>query len=180
MIYNGTDPTMSYVLAAVCVYYIIQASVAFSEAKKLFNGAIESLEESHHEVMQLAEDTASPEFGDVKGLSTARVAEILKVVERSEMKVVFFGRTSNGKSTVINALLKSKVLPSGFGSTTKGICYIRGQSTASKGGFVEFDGSNEIPVEVCLQVCIKGPFATMYVSTKLNLHHHPIATERWH
>ena len=103
--------------------------------------------------MQLAEDTASPELEDVKGLSTARVAEILKVVKRSEMKVVFFGRTSNGKSTVINALLKSDVLPSGFGSTTEGICYIRGQSTASKGGFVEFDGSNErIPVEVCLQV----------------------------
>ena len=132
-------------------------------------------------MMQLAEDTASPELEDVKGLSTARVAEILKVVKRSEMKVVFFGRTSNGKSTVINALLKSDVLPSGFGSTTEGICYIRGQSTASKGGFVEFDGSNErIPVEVCLQVCIKDPFATMYTSTKLNLHHHPIATERWH
>ena len=131
--------------------------------------------------MQLAEDTASPELEDVKGLSTARVAEILKVVKRSEMKVVFFGRTSNGKSTVINALLKSDVLPSGFGSTTEGICYIRGQSTASKGGFVEYDGSNErIPVEVCLQVCIKDPFATMYTSTKLNLHHHPIATERWH
>ena len=162
------------------MYYIIQASVAFSEAKKHFSSAIESLEENHRKVIQLAEKTASQELEDVKGLSTARVAEILKVVKRSEMKVVFFGRTSNGKSTVINALLKSKVLPSGSGSTTKGICYIRGQSTASKGGFVEFDGSNEIPVEVRLQVCIKDPFATMYTSTKLNLHHHPIATERWH
>ena len=69
------------------------------------------------------------------------------------MKVGFFGRTSNGKSTVINALLKSKVLPSGYGSTTTTVCYIRGQSTATEGGFVEFVGSNErIPVEVCFQV----------------------------
>ena len=93
-----------HVIAAVCLYYIIQASVAFSEAKKHFSGAIESLEENHYKVMQLAEKTASPEFEGVRGLSTARMAEILKVVERSEMKVVFFGRTSNGKSTVINAL----------------------------------------------------------------------------
>ena len=142
-----------HVIAAVCLYYIIQASVAFSEAKKHFSGAIESLEENHYKVMQLAEKTASPELEGVSGLSTARVAEILKVVERSEMKVVFFGRTSNGKSTVINALLKSKVLPSGYGSTTTTVCYIRGQSTATEGGFVEFAGSNErIPVEVCFQV----------------------------
>ena len=133
----------------------MQASVAFSEAKKHFSSAIESLEENHRKVIQLAEKTASQELEDVKGLSTARVAEILKVVERSEMKVVFFGRTSNGKSTVINALLKSKVLPSGYGSTTTTVCYIRGQSTPSEGGFVEFVGSNErIPVEVCLQVCM--------------------------
>ena len=137
------------------MYYIIQASVAFSEAKKHFSSAIESLEENHRKVIQLAEKTASQELEDVKGLSTARVAEILKVVERSEMKVVFFGRTSNGKSTVINALLKSKVLPSGYGSTTTTVCYIRGQSTPNEGGFVEFVGSNErIPVEVCLQVCM--------------------------
>ena len=115
-------------------------------------------------MIQLAEKTASPELEDVKGLSTARVAEILKVVERSEMKVVFFGRTSNGKSTVINALIKSKVLPSGPASTTTTVCYIRGQSTAIEGGFVEYDGSNErIPVEVCLQVSMYVYQAHLYI-----------------
>ena len=105
--------------------------------------------------MQLAEKTASPELEDVRGLSTARVAEILNVVERSEMKVVFFGRTSNGKSTVINALLKSKVLPSGYGSTTTDICYIRGQNTATEGGSVMIGGSNGfLTVQVCLHGCI--------------------------
>ena len=146
-----------HVMAAVYVYYIMQATVTFSEAKKHFSDAIKSLKGCHYKVKQLAEETESPELVDAKGLPIAGVAEILKVVERSEMKVVFFGRTSNGKSTAINALLKSKVLPSGYGSTTTTVCYIRGQSTASKGGFVIFDGSNEhIPVEVRLQVCMKG------------------------
>ena len=132
-----------------------QASIAFKEAKNDFSIAIEPLEESHHEVMQLAEKSASPDFEDLKALPNARVTEILRIVERSEMKVVFFGRTSNGKSTVINALLKSKVLPSGPGSTTTTVCYLRGQSTITEGGFVRFEGSKEsLPVEVCLQLCI--------------------------
>ena len=68
-----------HVIAAVCLYYIMQASVTFSEAKKHFSGAIESLEENHYKVMQLAEKTASPELEGMRGLSTARVAEIQKV-----------------------------------------------------------------------------------------------------
>ena len=141
--------------ASIALTQANKSSVAFSEAKKHFSDAIKSLEGCHCKVKQLAEETASPEFGDVKGLSTARVAEILKVVKRSEMKVVFFGRTSNGKSTVINALLKSKVLPSGYGSTTTDICYIRGQSTATEGGSVMIGGSNGfLVVQVCLHGCI--------------------------
>ena len=132
-----------------------QASIAFSQAKEHFSSAIEPLEECHRELIQLAERTASLEFEDLKGLPAARVVEIMKVVKRSEMKVVFFGRTSNGKSTVINALLKSKVLPFGPGSTTTSICYIRGQSTANEGGSVMIEGSNGfVPVEVCLHVCM--------------------------
>merc|ERR1719235_654841 len=37
---------------------------------------------------------------------------------RDSMKVVFVGLTSAGKSTTINAVLRSRVLPSGFGQTT--------------------------------------------------------------
>ena len=130
----------------------MQASVAFTEAKKHFSSAIEPLEESHRAAVQLAEKTASPEFEDLKALPTARVEEILKVVGRSEMKVVFFGRTSNGKSTLINALLKSKVLPSGHGSTTTDICYIRGHTTDIEGGSVMIEGSNGL---LKVQVCCK-------------------------
>ena len=149
MMYNYKKPPVH--VSIPCI--LPQASIAFTQAKKHFSSAIEPLEECHREVMQVAERTASLEFEGLKGLSTARVVEILKVVKRSEMKVVFFGRTSNGKSTVINALLKSKVLPSGAGSTTTAICYIKGHSTATEGGFVSVEGSNEsISVEVCLHV----------------------------
>jgi mitofusin len=40
---------------------------------------------------------------------------------------VFFGRTSNGKSTVINAMLKNKILPSGIGHTTSCFLQVEGK-----------------------------------------------------
>ena len=36
---------------------------------------------------------------------------IIGVLNRDHMKVVFFGRTSNGKSAAINALLGEAILP---------------------------------------------------------------------
>ncbi|XP_035697180.1 mitofusin-2-like isoform X3 [Branchiostoma floridae] len=52
----------------------------------------------------------------------AKVAGIAQVISRDKMKVAFFGRTSNGKSTVVNAMLRDKILPSGIGHTTN--CFI--------------------------------------------------------
>lgn len=46
-----------------------------------------------------------------------------KMISRDRMKVVFFGRTSNGKSTVINAMLRQKILPTGIGHTTH--CFLQ-------------------------------------------------------
>ncbi len=40
-----------------------------------------------------------------------KVSGISGVLKRDRMNVVFFGRTSNGKSTVINALLGENILP---------------------------------------------------------------------
>ena len=39
-----------------------------------------------------------------------------------ECQVAFFGRTSNGKSTVINSMLRDQILPSGIGHTTN--CFL--------------------------------------------------------
>lgn len=55
-----------------------------------------------------------------------RTQGIEEMMSRDHMKVAFFGRTSNGKSTVINALLHDKVLPAGIGHTTNCFCSVRG------------------------------------------------------
>lgn len=48
------------------------------------------------------------------------------MLARDHMKVAFFGRTSNGKSSVINAMLREKILPSGIGHTTNCFCQVEG------------------------------------------------------
>ena len=52
-----------------------------------------------------------------------KVEGIRSVLKRNHMKVVFFGRTSNGKSTAINALLGDRILPIGIGHTTS--CFLQ-------------------------------------------------------
>ena len=55
-----------------------------------------------------------------------QVDGIREVLRRDHMKVVFFGRTSNGKSTAINALLGDRILPVGIGHTTSCFLQIEG------------------------------------------------------
>lgn len=50
-------------------------------------------------------------------------------------------RTSNGKSTVINAMLWDKVLPSGIGHTTN--CFLRVEGTDGHEAFLLTEGSEE-------------------------------------
>lgn len=69
------------------------------------------------------------------------IRTIKEMFSRDKMKVVFFGRTSNGKSTVINAMLHSKVLPQGMGHTTSCFLQVEGGSENEKHFVVE--GSNE-------------------------------------
>lgn len=45
--------------------------------------------------------------------------------------MAFFGRTSSGKSTVINALLGEPVLPTGLGHTTDKFILIQGTDEAN-------------------------------------------------
>ncbi|ESN93360.1 hypothetical protein HELRODRAFT_181106 [Helobdella robusta] len=62
------------------------------------------------------------------------------IFKRNSMKVAFFGRTSNGKSTVINAMLRDKILPSGLGHTTN--CFVQVEGTDSKDVYIIMeDGS---------------------------------------
>jgi mitofusin len=63
------------------------------------------------------------------------------MLARDHMKVAFFGRTSNGKSTVVNALLRDKVLPTGIGHTTSCFCSVTGIDEPS--GFITIPGSSD-------------------------------------
>uniref|UniRef100_A0A8P4GPR0 Dynamin-type G domain-containing protein n=1 Tax=Dicentrarchus labrax TaxID=13489 RepID=A0A8P4GPR0_DICLA len=70
-----------------------------------------------------------------------KLSTIREVLLRRHMKVAFFGRTSNGKSTVINAMLRDRVLPSGIGHTTN--CFLRVEGTDGDEAFLTTEASNE-------------------------------------
>ncbi|CAG9537587.1 unnamed protein product [Cercopithifilaria johnstoni] len=75
----------------------------------------------------------------------ARFRESIKTIRdmfmRDTMKVVFFGRTSNGKSSVINAMLHAKVLPQGMGHTT--CCFLQVEGSPDDQKFVLNEDSSE-------------------------------------
>ncbi|XP_028300173.1 mitofusin-1b [Gouania willdenowi] len=70
-----------------------------------------------------------------------KLAVIKEVLARRHMKVAFFGRTSNGKSTVINAMLRDRVLPSGIGHTTN--CFLSVEGTDEDKAYLKTEGSEE-------------------------------------
>ena len=62
------------------------------------------------------------------------------------MKVVFFGRTSNGKSTVINAMLREKILPTGIGHTTH--CFLQVEGCEAGDEPCIYTPGSEIPQSI--------------------------------
>ena len=68
---------------------------------------------------------------------------MVEAIKQEQMKVAFLGSTSNGKSTIVNALIKKKVLPVGKGSTTSCFCTITGVppgQECSADGYVKTGG----------------------------------------
>jgi len=72
-----------------------------------------------------------------------KVAGIREVLERDHMKVAFFGRTSNGKSTAINSLLGDKILPTGIGHTTSCFLQVEGSHTGEAYLTTDSDDSHQ-------------------------------------
>lgn len=72
-----------------------------------------------------------------------QVIGIHEVLKRDHMKVAFFGRTSNGKSTVINAMLSERILPAGIGHTTN--CFLSVVGAESNEGYME--DTSKVPPE---------------------------------
>ncbi|KAM4652425.1 mitofusin-2 [Discoglossus pictus] len=122
----------------------------FVTAKKKINGIFDQLGAYIQESFNFLEETyQNPELDpvaseeqvlEVKGY-LSNVTGISEVLARRHMKVAFFGRTSNGKSTVINAMLWDKVLPSGIGHTTN--CFLRVEGTEGNEAYLLTDGSEE-------------------------------------
>lgn len=70
-----------------------------------------------------------------------RTKGIRDILARDHMKVAFFGRTSNGKSSVVNALLGDKILPAGIGHTTN--CFVSVIGDDAEKGYLMKSGSQE-------------------------------------
>ncbi|XP_069069176.1 mitofusin-1 isoform X2 [Pleurodeles waltl] len=70
-----------------------------------------------------------------------KLAGISEILSRRHMKVAVFGRTSSGKSTVINSMLWDKVLPSGIGHTTN--CFLSVEGTDGDKAYLMTEGSDE-------------------------------------
>ena len=96
----------------------------FDKAKEHISRDVGSFLEATMEIHSIAEKLGSKQRVPLK-VMTDKLGGIQKIVDRGQMKVVFFGRTSNGKSTVINALLGAKVLPSSCGSVSSCFCSIQ-------------------------------------------------------
>ncbi|UJR20811.1 hypothetical protein I4U23_023923 [Adineta vaga] len=79
-------------------------------------------------------------YKDIQQLKE-KVNRILSIISRDHMKVVFFGRTSNGKSTVMNAMLRERILPVGMGHTTN--CFLQIEGTDKMEAAVLIPGSDE-------------------------------------
>lgn len=73
-----------------------------------------------------------------------KIASIGEMLQRKHMKVAFFGRTSNGKSAVINAMLHQRILPSAMGHTTSCFCQVEACARAEPAHvLIEREGAEE-------------------------------------
>jgi len=89
------------------------------------------------DAFDLEKKLVAPERLELLGKYVEKTSGVMEILRRDRMKVVFFGRTSNGKSTVINAMLKNKILPSGLGHTTS--CFVQVEGTESNEAYIVID-----------------------------------------
>uniref|UniRef100_A0A4W4E617 Dynamin-type G domain-containing protein n=1 Tax=Electrophorus electricus TaxID=8005 RepID=A0A4W4E617_ELEEL len=131
--FNDRSPLKHFVLAKKKICEVFEQLLSYvEEGSKFVNDTCrnESLE-------QIAKRTQLTEIEAY----TNKLEVIKEVLARRHMKVAFFGRTSNGKSTVINAMLRDRVLPSGIGHTTN--CFLSVEGTDDDKAFLKTDGSEE-------------------------------------
>ncbi|GAB6019074.1 hypothetical protein CHUAL_000699 [Chamberlinius hualienensis] len=119
----------------------------FVLAKKRINDVFgmigDYVNESHRFLNTVPDDCMVIDVQQKKEVESYRgkINGISEVLSRDHMKVAFFGRTSNGKSSVINAMLQEKILPSGIGHTTN--CFLQVEGSETGDAYLMTDDSNE-------------------------------------
>ncbi|XP_033219058.1 transmembrane GTPase Marf [Belonocnema kinseyi] len=119
----------------------------FVKAKKKINHIFEEIEDYVQDTVGFMgslrddRDIISAEEATRATAYVEKVQGIRDVLRRDNMKVAFFGRTSNGKSTVINAMLRDKILPSGIGHTTN--CFLQVEGSENNESYLVTEGSDE-------------------------------------
>ncbi|MCP9261340.1 Transmembrane GTPase Marf [Dirofilaria immitis] len=115
----------------------------FTEAKTRIGDIYNELETYVTDLSLFYNDSGS--IPDQQMQEVSRFKDSIKTIRdmfmRDTMKVVFFGRTSNGKSSVINAMLHAKVLPQGMGHTT--CCFLQVVGSPDDQKFVLNEDSSE-------------------------------------
>nr|CAG4644576.1 EOG090X01A3 [Leptodora kindtii] len=119
----------------------------FVRAKKQINDIFYEVEAYIHDTTKFVQ--ALPEDNDMLTKDECAIIEgyndkvkgIREVLSRNHMKVAFFGRTSNGKSTVINSMLRERILPSGIGHTTN--CFIQVEASDNGESYLITEDSSE-------------------------------------
>jgi len=107
----------------------------FVQAKKKINEIFKEVDgyvsETETFLLSIPAETgvAEAEVQEAAKEMGVKVNGIREVLQRDHMKVAFFGRTSNGKSTAINSLLGDKILPTGIGHTTSCFLQVEGSNT---------------------------------------------------
>lgn len=119
----------------------------FVKAKRKINDIFKEVEDYVKDAVQYMEGlkkeqeiTSEKDIELIKGY-IEKVRAIQDVLRRNHMKVAFFGRTSNGKSSVINAMLRDKILPSGIGHTTN--CFLQVEGSENGESYLCLEGSDE-------------------------------------
>uniref|UniRef100_A0A8C1RBU3 Mitofusin 1b n=1 Tax=Cyprinus carpio TaxID=7962 RepID=A0A8C1RBU3_CYPCA len=140
-----------YLFIYLCIYIFLYLFIyLFLFIKKKIGEVFEQLLVYVQEGTEFVKETCSNEslenisnktqLDQIEGY-TSQLFKIKEVLSRNHMKVAFFGRTSNGKSTVVNAMLRDRVLPSGIGHTTN--CFLSVEGTDEDKAFLKTEGSEE-------------------------------------
>ncbi|CAB3411162.1 unnamed protein product [Caenorhabditis bovis] len=114
----------------------------FREAKKVLGDIYGELRDNVAELEGVYNDikdkdiVKSEQLDEIEAIRES-IKTIMETFQRDNMKVVFFGRTSNGKSTTINAMLHEKVLPQGMGHTT--CCFLQVEGCDEDEGYLQLD-----------------------------------------